>query len=134
MKEIYPDWAISIRETSNNCYTAKCTDKQNRIVEHTGTDPQALELRCLEDVKYVEREKETKRLSDSLCDRRDLKSLSILIPGILSQNGLTDGWHDFYDSLIELKQMRRKDLTEIELSSLLHLISLVAEITNPNQS
>jgi len=57
-----------------------------------------------------------------------------LIPGILSQNGLTDGWHAFYDSLIELKQMRRKDLTENELSSLLHLITLVAEITNPNQS
>ena len=89
MKELYTDWSISIRETSNGCYTARCTDRENRVVEHSGTDPQVLESRCLDDVKYVEREKETKKLSDSLCDRRDLKSLSILIPGILSQNGLT---------------------------------------------
>jgi hypothetical protein len=33
------------------------------------------------------------------CDERKLGALSLLLPGYLSLNGLTDGWANFHDAL-----------------------------------
>jgi hypothetical protein len=40
---------------------------------------------------------------DSWCDRRDLKALAILLPAWVNDFGLTDGWTDVLDALLDLR-------------------------------
>ena len=40
-----------------------------------------------------------KNLIERWCDERKLGALSLLLPGYLSQNGLTDGWANLCEAL-----------------------------------
>jgi hypothetical protein len=40
-----------------------------------------------------------RQMIERWCDERKLGALSLLLPGYLSLNGLTDGWVNLYDAL-----------------------------------
>ena len=42
-------------------------------------------------------------LITSWCDRRELKALAILLPAWVNNFGLTDGWTDVLDALVDLR-------------------------------
>ena len=56
------------------------------------------------------------------CDERRLGALSILLPGYLSMNGLTDGWFNLYEALKATRALGHESFTIADWDMLNDLI------------
>ena len=56
-------------------------------------------------------------LIDQWCERRALRPLRTLLPAY-PPNGLTDGWHELYDALRDVRSACRDELTEAEMQKI----------------
>ena len=61
-------------------------------------------------------------LIDRWCDERKLMALSLLLPGYLSMNGLTDGWANLYEALKCTRGLGPDEFTRFDWDTLNGLI------------
>ena len=69
-----------------------------------------------------------RQLIERWCDERKLGALSLLLPGYLSLNGLTDGWANLYDALKSTRSLGHEALNESDWSLLNDLIHWTEQI------
>ena len=69
-----------------------------------------------------------RQLIERWCDERELSALSLLLPGYLSLNGLTDGWVNLYDALKSTRSLGHGALSESDWSLLNDLIHWTEQI------
>jgi hypothetical protein len=67
-------------------------------------------------------------LAKRLCARRALKPLWRFLGAYFSINGLTDGWHQCYDALRDLRSLCGSDLQADELRDLNLLINKIGQM------
>lgn len=61
-------------------------------------------------------------LIERWCDERKLGALSLVLPGYLSLNGLTDGWVNLYDSLKSARALGHEAFSHADWDVLNELI------------
>jgi hypothetical protein len=57
-------------------------------------------------------------LVDGWCERRTLNALALVLPNYPALNGLTDGWHQLYDALRDVRAMCKDELNNEEREKL----------------
>ena len=67
-------------------------------------------------------------LIEGWCDRRCLGELSIILPGYLGLNGLTDGWVGPYEALKNVRALSRDRLPQEELELINQLIRAAEKV------
>jgi hypothetical protein len=67
-------------------------------------------------------------LAERLCARRALKPLWRFLGAYFSINGLTDGWHQCYNALRDVRALCGGDLQPDELSDLNLLINRIGQM------
>ena len=63
-----------------------------------------------------------KSLIERWCDERKLGALSVLLPGYVSLNGLTDGWANVYEALKATRALGRDAFSSSDWDMLNDLI------------
>jgi hypothetical protein len=64
-------------------------------------------------------------LIEHWCDRRCLKALLHVLPGYLSFNGMTDGWSELRNAIVQVRAFARDEITGDELEAVSDLIAAV---------
>jgi len=64
-------------------------------------------------------------LVDGWCTRRALRPLAVLLPSYLAWNGLSDGWHELWRALNDLRGVGPEVLTDEERTAVAEARSLI---------
>lgn len=64
-------------------------------------------------------------LVDGWCERRALTPLAALLPAYLAFNGLSDGWHDLWQAVNNVRGLGAGELTNEESAALAEIRALI---------